>query len=154
MIWKNKLFRQILYLRNVILKLRNTFCYRPILLFDFNNATNLRSWSDDSDSKESGRSESIFYLYKSRKKQVAVFYTHLRPLPLKKQSLLKPCYAGISVKTRLNLDGFRVIHFKCNPTGNATWYKVILRHDNLDDIDHMFEQSFKVCLILFYIYTK
>lgn len=110
------------------------------MLFDFQNATNLSIWSEQSDTvRSAGRSKATFDLYKTQIQQSAIFFSLLNPLPN------GACFSGVRTMTQLNLDGYQYIHFACKTTGNATVYKIILRHNNLNDEPNpTFEQKFKV----------
>ncbi|VVC45098.1 NADH:ubiquinone oxidoreductase intermediate-associated protein 30,Galactose-binding domain-like [Cinara cedri] len=110
-------------------------------LFDFESSTDLNNWSELSDTvRSAGRSKATFDLYKTQSKQSAVLFTWLNPLPN------GACFAGVrAVGTRLNLDGYHYISFSCRSAGNATTYKIILRHNGQNDEPHpSFEQKFKV----------
>lgn len=115
--------------------------FRPnLLLFNFQNATNLNNWSEKSDTVRSvGKSKATFDLYKTQTKQSAILFTLLRP-----QSN-GACFGGVRTLTPLNLDGYQHISFVCKAEGNVTTYKIVLRHNNLNDEPHpTFEQTFKV----------
>lgn len=111
-----------------------------LILFDFQNATDLNGWSEQSDTVRSqGKSKATFDLYKTQSKQSAIFFTLLNPLPN------GACFGGVRTTTQLNLEEYAYFGFSCKATGNATTYKIILRHDNLNDEPHpSFEQKFKV----------
>lgn len=118
------------------------FCYRSnLLLFDFQNVTDLSNWLEISDTvRYAGRSKASFDLYKTKINQSAIFFSLLNPLPN------GACFSGVRTMTQLNLDGYRCLHFVCKATGNATTYKIILRHNNLHtEPNPSFEQKFKVC---------
>lgn len=111
-----------------------------LLLFDFQNVTDLNNWTEQSDTVRSvGKSKATFDLYKTQTKQSAIFFTLLNPQPN------GACFSGVRTTTQLNLDGYEYISFLCKTTGNATTYKIILRHNNLNDEPNpTFEQKFKV----------
>lgn len=113
-------------------------------LFDFKNAANLSNWSEQSDTvRSAGRSKATFDIYKTQTNQSAILFTLLNPLPN------GACFAGVRTTTQLNLDGYDYISFLCSTTGNATTYKIILRHNNLNDEPHpTFEQKFMVSLVI------
>ncbi|XP_060847953.1 uncharacterized protein LOC132927440 [Rhopalosiphum padi] len=111
-----------------------------LLLFDFQNVTDLNNWTEQSDTvRSAGRSKASFDLYKTQTKQSAILFTLLNPLPN------GACFGGVRTVTQLNLDGYEYLSFLCKTTGNATTYKIILRHNNLNDEPNpTFEQKFKV----------
>lgn len=111
-------------------------------MFNFQNAIDLHNWSEQSDTvRSAGRSKASFDLYKTSVKQSAIFFSLLNPLPN------GACFAGVRTSTQLDLEGYQYISFTCKTTGNATIYKIILRHNHLDNEPHpTFEQKFKVCL--------
>lgn len=111
-----------------------------LLLFNFQNATNLNNWSEQSDTvRSAGTSKATFDLYNTQTKQSAILFTLLNPLPN------GACFSGVRTLTQLNLDGYKYISFVCKTTGNATTYKIILRHNNLNEEPNpTYEQKFKV----------
>jgi len=113
-------------------------------LFDFKNATDLNNWSEQSDTvRSAGRSKATFDLYKTQTNQSAILFTLLNPLPN------GACFGGVRTATQLNLYEYQYISFTCIATGNATTYKIILRHNNLNDEPNpTFEQKFQVCQIV------
>lgn len=116
------------------------------MLFSFQNSSNLSNWSEASDK---GKSESTFYLYKTEYTQYGILYSVLKPIKPRK-GVAKLCYTGVQTNVQFDLDKYRSIFFTCKAYGNASWYKIVLNHNNSKD--PTFEQSFKVCLALFYIY--
>lgn len=117
------------------------FCYRSdLLLFNFQNATDLSDWSEISDTvRAAGRSKATFDLYKAEDIQNAIFFSLLNPLPN------GACFCGFRKMTQLNLDGYKYLHFECISMGNATTYKIVLRHNNLHtEPNPAFEQHFRV----------
>lgn len=117
------------------------FCYRSNLsLFNFENAVDLFNWSEQSDTvRSAGRSKATFDLYKTSVKQSAIFFSLLNPLPN------GACFAGVRTSTQLDLEGYQYISFTCKTTGSATIYKIVLRHNYLDNEPHpTYEQKFKV----------
>lgn len=116
-------------------------CFRSLsILFDFRNASDLNGWTEQSDTvRSAGRSKATFDLYKTRTDQSAILFTLLNPLPN------GACFGGVRKATQWNLDGYQNILFSCKTTGNATTYKIVLRHDNMNDEPHpTFEQKFEV----------
>ncbi|XP_025208643.1 uncharacterized protein LOC112604003 [Melanaphis sacchari] len=111
-----------------------------LLLFDFQNVADLSNWTEQSDTVRSvGMSKATFDLYKTQTKQSAILFTLLNPQPN------GACFSGVRTITQLNLDGYEYISFLCKTAGNATTYKIILRHNNLNDEPNpTFEQQFKV----------
>jgi len=111
-----------------------------LLLFDFQNATDLNNWSEQSDTvRSAGRSKATFDLYRTQTNQSAILFTLLNPLPN------GACFGGVRTATHLNLYEYQYISFTCIATGNATTYKIILRHNNLNDEPNpTFEQKFQV----------
>lgn len=112
------------------------------MLFDFQNATDLNNWTEQSDTvRSAGKSKATFDLYTTQTKQSAILFTLLNPLPN------GACFSGVRTLTQLNLDGYEYISFVCKTMGNATTYKIILRHNNLNDEPNpTFEQKFKVSI--------
>lgn len=110
------------------------------MLFNFQNATDLNNWTEQSDTvRSAGKSKATFDLYKTQTKQSAILFTLLNPLPN------GACFSGVRTSTQFNLDGYEYFSFVCKTTGNATTYKIILRHNNLNDEPNpTFEQKFKV----------
>lgn len=110
------------------------------MLFDFQNATDLNNWTEQSDTvRSAGKSKATFDLYKTQTNQSAILFTLLNPLPN------GACFSGVRTLTQLNLEGYEYISFVCKTTGNATTYKIILRHNNLNDEPNpTYEQKFKV----------
>jgi len=110
------------------------------LLFDFRNATDLNNWTEQSDTvRSAGKSKATFDLYKTQTSQSAILFTLLNPLPN------GACFGGVRTLTQLNLEGYEYISFVCKTTGNATTYKIILRHNGLNDEPNpTYEQKFKV----------
>lgn len=116
---------------------------KNLLLFDFRNALALNNWFEQSDTVRSqGKSKAVIDLYKTGTKQSAILFTLLNPLPN------GACFGGVRTPTQLNLHGYQYISFSCRATGNATTYKIVLRHENLNDEPHpSFEQTFKVRIL-------
>lgn len=90
-----------------------------------------------------GRSKATFDLYRTSLGQRAIFFTVLNPLPN------GACFAGVRTPVEWNLFGYQYISFKCNASGSAMIYKLVLRHNHLEDkrFDNnpTYEQLFKVC---------
>lgn len=110
------------------------------MLFDFRTATDLNGWSEQSDTVRSqGKSKATFDLYKAQGSQSASFFALLNPLPN------GACFAGVRTVTRFDLGQYAYVSFPCTATGNATTYKIVLRHDGMNDEPNpTFEQTFKV----------
>uniref|UniRef100_A0A2S2QWY7 NADH:ubiquinone oxidoreductase intermediate-associated protein 30 domain-containing protein n=1 Tax=Sipha flava TaxID=143950 RepID=A0A2S2QWY7_9HEMI len=112
-----------------------------LLLFDFRTAAGLNGWSEQSDTvRSAGRSKATFDLYRMQTApQSAILFTLLNPLPN------GACFAGVRVPTQLNLAGYHHVVFSCKTTGNATTYKIVLRHNGLNDEPYpTYEQKFQV----------
>ncbi|XP_050528292.1 uncharacterized protein LOC126898367 [Daktulosphaira vitifoliae] len=112
------------------------------LLFDFKNNDNLANWQELSDTvRDVGKSKAVFVTYNTKSKQSALLLTML----MVQENGAGFC--GIRTITQLNLEKYEKLSFTCIPNGNATHYKVVLRHNNENDEPYpAFEQQFEVKL--------
>lgn len=113
------------------------------MLFDFGKAADLNAWSELSDTVRSeGSSKATLDLYKTNSKRSAVLFTWLNPLPN------GACFAGVrTVEIQWNLNEYQYVSFTCRSAGNATVYKIVLRHDGQNYEPYpSFEQQFNVSI--------
>ncbi|XP_050435418.1 uncharacterized protein LOC126842444 isoform X2 [Adelges cooleyi] len=117
---------------------------KSLTLFDFGNVRDLsKDWSELSDTvRAEGKSKASFDVYKTSKAQSAILFTLVNPQPN------GAGFCGVrTTRQQLNLNGYDYIHFVCRPKGNATRYKIVLRHNNENNEPHpSFEQQFQVTL--------
>lgn len=113
------------------------------MLFNFQHLHHLQDWSEVSDTvRQEGKSKATFDLYKTHRKQSAILFSLLNPLPN------GACFSGIRTITNdLNLEQFKYISFECTTQGQASIYKIILRNNDLNEKNPTYEQKFKVLII-------
>lgn len=118
-----------------------SLCFRSgLLLFDFENATDLNNWQILTDTKRSnGMSKASFVLNKTSTKQSAVFYSSLLPHPKN-----RACFSGIITFLQINLHKYQYVYFNCLARGRSNNYKFSLGHNNLHYPIPSFDFYFKV----------
>ncbi|XP_017787660.1 PREDICTED: uncharacterized protein LOC108570330 [Habropoda laboriosa] len=108
------------------------------ILFDFTTAENVDNWKEISDTVRTvGKSKAILTLQTTQIFQHAIFFTLLNPQPN------GAGFAGIRIRTNLNLSNFENIEINCRGQGSNSHYKVVLRHRGLvSNEDITYEQFF------------
>lgn len=127
-------------------------CFRKqIVLFDFENDSDIDNWMEISNSGKMEASSSVI----PQSMPEAYFGFHMTVLEPNAhfESILNPqpnveCFCGFHIKKQFNLEGYDHIYFKGIGRGDATTYTIVLGHNGIHYPNVVFIQKFKVCLVL------